>query len=128
MSCRSATSHPCVVWHRVDGSPDIVAASQHSVVESPCTVACLLHVTSRSMLYYHCPTVSMSCTHLMLAIRVYDLSYMHLMCCLLNVLSETMMSLMSGALGSHENASKVESHEADGDARALPHREVGLEP
>jgi hypothetical protein len=38
------------------------------------------------------------------------------------------MSLMSGALGTHEHASESKSHGAHGDAIAIPHREVGLEP
>jgi hypothetical protein len=38
------------------------------------------------------------------------------------------MSLMLGALGTHEYASEAESHGARGDARALPHREAGMEP
>jgi hypothetical protein len=54
---------------RVDGSPDTVAASLHHDIMSPCTVACLLCVTSRSVLYCHRPAVSMSYTHLILAIR-----------------------------------------------------------
>jgi hypothetical protein len=69
MSYRSDTSHPCVVWHRVDRSPSTVAASLHSGVESPYTVACPLCVTNRSVPYCRCPVVSMSCTHLILAIR-----------------------------------------------------------
>jgi hypothetical protein len=38
------------------------------------------------------------------------------------------MSVMSGVLGMHGHASEAESHGARGDTRALPHREVGLEP
>jgi hypothetical protein len=38
------------------------------------------------------------------------------------------MSLMLGDLRTHGHASEVESHVARGNARALPHREVGLEP
>jgi hypothetical protein len=38
------------------------------------------------------------------------------------------MSLMSSALGTHRHASEAESHRARGNARALPHREAGLEP
>jgi hypothetical protein len=68
MSCRFATSRLCAVWHRVDGSLSTAVASLHSGVESPYTVACPLRVTSRSALYYRRPTVSISCTHLMLAI------------------------------------------------------------
>jgi hypothetical protein len=49
------------------------------------------------------------------------------MCCLLRVPGEVMMSLMLGALGTHGHASEVESHVTCGNARALPHREVGLE-
>jgi hypothetical protein len=59
---------------------------------------------------------------------MYGLSCMHLMCCLLRVPSEAMMSLMSGTLGTRGLASEAESHEARGDARPLPHREVSLEP
>jgi hypothetical protein len=44
------------------------------------------------------------------------------------VLGEAMISLMSGAFGTHEHASEAESHGARGDDKALPHREVGLEP
>jgi hypothetical protein len=47
---------------------------------------------------------------------------------LLHMPSEAMMSLMSSTLGTHEHTSEAESHRACGDARALPHREVGLEP
>jgi hypothetical protein len=50
------------------------------------------------------------------------------MCCLLHVSSEAMMILMSGALGTHGHASKVEGHKACGGSRALPHQEAGLEP
>jgi hypothetical protein len=46
MSCHSATLHPCMVWHQVDGSFGTIAASLHRVLD-----------------------VSMSCTHLMLAMR-----------------------------------------------------------
>jgi hypothetical protein len=75
---------------------------------------------------------------------------MHLMCYLLHVLGEVMMSLLSGILGTHGHASETggpgqvsrpaeyspfpcgpwdaESHVAHGDARALPCREAGLEP
>jgi hypothetical protein len=52
---------------------------------------------------------------------------MHLMCYLLCVLDEAMMSLMSGALRMHDQASEAESHGAHGDATALPHWEAGLE-
>jgi hypothetical protein len=38
------------------------------------------------------------------------------------------MSLMSGALGTHRHALEAETHGARGDAKALPHREAGLEP
>jgi hypothetical protein len=112
MSCRSATSHPCVVWRRVDGSPDTVAASRHNSVKSRCTVAYPLRVTSRSVSYCRRLAVSMS--------------YTHLMRCLLRVLGETMMCLMPGALRTHEHASKAESHGTYGDTRALSHREAGL--
>jgi hypothetical protein len=47
--------------------------------------------------------------------------------CLLRVPGEAMMSLISGALGTHGHASEAESHGARGDAKALPHREAGLE-
>jgi hypothetical protein len=53
---------------------------------------------------------------------------MYLMRCLLRVPGEAMMSLMSGAMGMHGHASEAESHGARGDAGALSHREVGLEP
>jgi hypothetical protein len=49
------------------------------------------------------------------------------MCCMLHVPGEAMISLMSGALGMHKHASEAQSHRARGDARALPHREAGLE-
>jgi hypothetical protein len=52
---------------------------------------------------------------------------MHLMCCLLRVPDEAMMSRMSGALRMHGQASEAESHRARGDATALPHWEAGLE-
>jgi hypothetical protein len=54
---------------RVDGSPGIVATLLHHGVKSPHTVACLLHVTSRSAPYCHCHVVSMSCIYLMLVIH-----------------------------------------------------------
>jgi hypothetical protein len=38
------------------------------------------------------------------------------------------MSLMSGALRTHEHASEAKTHGVRGDARALPHREAGLKP
>jgi hypothetical protein len=69
MSCHSATSCPCAVWHRVDGSPGNIAVSLHNGVESTCSVTYKLRVTSRSTSYYHRPGVSISCIHLMLAIR-----------------------------------------------------------
>jgi hypothetical protein len=43
---------------------------------------------------------------------------------LLHVPGETMMSLMSGALGMQGHASEAETR---GDARTLPHRKAGLE-
>jgi hypothetical protein len=103
-----------VVWHWVDGSHGTIAASLHRDVESSYTVDCPLHGTSKSPPYCHCHAVSMSCTHLM-----------H---CLLRVPGEAMMSLVSGALGMHGHASEAERHGTRGDARALPHREAGLEP
>jgi hypothetical protein len=69
MSCRSTTSLPYKVWRRVDGSPGTIAALLHNGIESPCTVICPLRMTSRSLSYYHCPAMSMSCMHLMLAIH-----------------------------------------------------------
>jgi hypothetical protein len=69
MSYRSATSRSCMVWHQVDGSPGIVAASLHRGVESSCTVAYLLRVFSRSAPYYCRPAMSLSCAHLMLVIH-----------------------------------------------------------
>jgi hypothetical protein len=59
---------------------------------------------------------------------MYDLSCTYLMCCLLLVPGEVMMSLMPGALGMHRHASKAERHAARGDVRALVHREAGLKP
>jgi hypothetical protein len=59
---------------------------------------------------------------------VYDLSCTYLMCCMLCVSGEAIMSLMSCALGMHGHASEAESHGACGEARALPHREKSLEP
>jgi hypothetical protein len=47
--------------------------------------------------------------------------------CLLCMSGEVMMSLMSDALGTHSHASRTESYGARDDARALPHREAGLE-
>jgi hypothetical protein len=55
------------------------------------------------------------------------MSCTHLICCLLCVPGEAMMSLMLGALGTQGQASKAESHGARGDVRALPHQEEGLE-
>jgi hypothetical protein len=107
MPCRSTTSRPRAVWRRVDGSPGTIAALLHSAIESPCTVACPLCVTSRLTLYYHRLVVSMSCTHLMLPIRCVWLSCMHLMHCLLRVSGKVMMSLMSGILGRHGHFSEA---------------------
>jgi hypothetical protein len=59
---------------------------------------------------------------------VYDLSCTHLMCHLLRVPSEAMMSLMSNALGTHEHVSEAEGHRVCGGSRALPHRKAGLDP
>jgi hypothetical protein len=107
MSCRSATSHPCTIWHRVDGSPVTVAALLHSTIEPPCSVVCPLCVTSRPTPY--CPRldVPMSCMHLMLPIHRVWLSCTHLMCCLLHVPGEVMMSLMSGILGTYGHTSEA---------------------
>jgi hypothetical protein len=69
MSCRYATSHPCMVWHWVDGSLGTVVVLLHRGVESPCTVAYPLRVTSRYVLYCCHPIVSMSYMHLMLVVR-----------------------------------------------------------
>jgi hypothetical protein len=69
MSYRSSTSCPCVVWCRIHGSPNTVAALLHNGVESPYIVAYPLRVTSRSAPYYRCPTISMSCMLLMLVTR-----------------------------------------------------------
>jgi hypothetical protein len=55
------------------------------------------------------------------------MSCTHLMCCLLCVPGEAMMSMMSGALVTQEQASEAESHGACGDVRALPHQEEVLE-
>jgi hypothetical protein len=59
---------------------------------------------------------------------MYDLSCMHLIRCLLCMPREAMMSLMSGAIRTHGHTSEAERHGAHDDARALLHREVGLEP
>jgi hypothetical protein len=75
---------------RVDGSPGTVLALLRRDVRSHHTVACPLRMSSRSAAYYHRPTTSMSCTHLM--------------CCLHRVSGEAMMSLMSGVLGMHGHA------------------------
>jgi hypothetical protein len=107
MSCRSATSHPCDVWRRDDRSLGTVAALLHSVVESPCTIACPLCVTSRPAPYCCRPVMSISCMHLMLHIRHVWMSCTHLMRCLLHVSSEIMMILMSGILGTHDHASEA---------------------
>jgi hypothetical protein len=96
----SVMLHPCAVWHRVDGLPGTVAALLHSVVESPCTVACPWCVTSRPAPYCRHLAASMSCTHLMLPIYHIWLSCTHLMHCLLHVAGKVMMSLMSDVLGS----------------------------
>jgi hypothetical protein len=107
MSCRSATSRPCVVWRRVDGSPDTVTALLHSDSESPCTIVASFCVTSRHALHCCRLPVSMSCTHLMLLIRHVWLPCTHLMRFLLCVSDEVMMSLMSGVLGTHGHTSEV---------------------
>jgi hypothetical protein len=98
---------PGTVWHRVDRSPETVAALLHIIIESPCTVACPLCVTSRPTPYYHRPDVSISCTLLMLPIRHIWLSCMHLMRYLLCVPGEVMMSPMSGVLGMHGHTSEA---------------------
>jgi hypothetical protein len=59
---------------------------------------------------------------------MYDFFCTYLMHCLLCVPGEAMMSLTLGVLGTHWHASEAKSHGACGDAGALPHREVGLEP
>jgi hypothetical protein len=107
MSYCSATSRPCAVWHRVDGSPDTITALVHNAVKSPCTVACSLCVTSRHAQYYRRLGVSISSTHLMLPICRIWLTCTHLMCCVLHVLGEVMISLMSGVLGMHMHASEA---------------------
>jgi hypothetical protein len=48
--------------------------------------------------------------------------------CLLRVPGEAMMSLMSGALGTHGHVSWAKGRGACDDARALPRREASLEP
>jgi hypothetical protein len=128
MSCRSGTSCPCGVWHRVDGSPGTVVALLHSGVESPYTVACPLHVTSRSASYCRCPSMSMFCMHLMLTIRrVWLVLY-------------AFNALPASRAWCHDEPDvrrlgnarallrEAESHGARGNVRALLHREVGLEP
>jgi hypothetical protein len=107
MSCCSTTSHPCAVWHQIEGSPDTVAALLHSAIESPCTLACMLCMTGRPALYYHHLAMSMSCMYLMLPICHVWLPYTHLMRCLLCVPGEVMMSLMSDIMGIHRHDSKV---------------------
>jgi hypothetical protein len=54
---------------RVDGSSSTVAALLRSGVRSPRTVACLLRMSNRSVLYCHRPAASMSYMHLISAIR-----------------------------------------------------------
>jgi hypothetical protein len=106
MSRRSATYRPYVVWHRVDGSPGIIAALLHCIIESPYTIAYPLCVISRLASYCRRLAESMSCMHLMLPICHVWLSCMYLMRCLLHVPSEVMMSLISGPLGMCGHASE----------------------
>jgi hypothetical protein len=63
-----------IVW--VDGSSGTVAAWLRRGVRSPRTIACPLHMSSRSAPYYHRPAASMSCTHLIPTIHcVWPITY-----------------------------------------------------
>jgi hypothetical protein len=113
---------------RIDGSPGTVVALLCRGVRSPRTIACPLHMSGRSVPYYHRPTVSMYCKHLMLAIhRVWPVTYGF------NALPA--LRAWRGHdepdvrhLGNARPCSGAESHWARGGSGALPHQEVGLEP
>jgi hypothetical protein len=113
---------------RVDGSPGTVAALPHRGVRSPHTVACMLHMSGRSVPYCRCPVASMSYTHLMHVIRyVWPVTY-------------TFNALLAPRawrghdgpdvrrLGNARAHPGAESYWARGGSRALPHQEAGLEP
>jgi hypothetical protein len=115
-----------IVW--VDGSPCTVAALLRHGIRSPRTVACPLHMSSKSVPYCHRPTVSMSCTHLMPAIHyVWPVTYAF------NALpgpwawrghDEPDVRRLENARARPE----AESHWARGGSGALLHQEAGLEP
>jgi hypothetical protein len=87
-----------------------------------------LHMSGRSVPYYHHPTVSMSCMYLMPAIRcVWPITYVF------NALPA--LRARQGhdgsdvrRLGNARACPGAESHWACGGSGAFPHQEVGLEP
>jgi hypothetical protein len=115
-----------IVW--VDGSPGTIAALLRRDVRSPRTVACSLHMSSRSASYCRRPTASMSCTHLILPIHcVWPITY-----------TFNVMPIPRAWRGHDEHNVRhlgnarahpgVESHWARGGSGALPRQEAGLEP
>jgi hypothetical protein len=108
---------------RVDGSSGTVVA-----VRSPHTVAYLLRLSTRSMMYCRHPAASMSFTHLMPDIRcVWPVTYTF------NVLPAPRAWRGHNEpgvkhLGNTWARSEVKGHRAHGGSGALLHQEVGLEP
>jgi hypothetical protein len=113
---------------RVDGSSDTVAVLLCRGVRSPCTVACQLRMSARSVLYCHRPTASMSYTYLMPVIRcVWLVTYTF------NALPAPRVWRGHDGpnvkhLGNARVRPGVEIHRARGSSRALPHQETGIEP
>jgi hypothetical protein len=115
-----------MVW--VDGSPGTVVALLRCGIRSPYTVAYPLHMSSRSVLYCHRPAASMSCMHLMPAIRcVWPITYAF------NALPASRAwrghdGPVVKRLGNARVCPGAESHWARGGSGARPHQEAGLEP
>jgi hypothetical protein len=112
---------------RVDESPGTVAALQRRGVRSPRTVACPLRMSGKSTPYCRCRAASMSCTHLMSAIRrAWPVTYVF------NTLPAPRAWRGHDEpdvrrLGNARSRTRGESHWARGGSRALPHQGAGLE-
>jgi hypothetical protein len=115
-----------IVW--VDGSSGTVAALLLRGVRSPHTIACLLHMSGMSAPYCHRPIMSISCTHLMPAIRyVWPVTYAF------NALPAPRSWRGHDGpdvrrLGNTQVRPGAKSHWARGSSGTLQHQEVGLEP
>jgi hypothetical protein len=112
---------------RVDRSSGTVAALLLHGVRSPRIVACSLHISGRSTPYYRCPITSISCTHLMPAIRcVWPITY-----AFIALAAPRAWRGHDGPgvrrLGNARVRLGVESHWACGGYGALPHQEAGTE-